>query len=320
MNPDVKICKLLWLGVMAMFFQSGFAELATFEKNPDGFQLTDSIGNTLRFDDYPSRVVTLDSGIVEIFFALEAEDSLVGRTRFAEYPEGVAKIADIGGIIDPNFEKLTEIAADLVLIGRMSANAELLARFAQLDLPVAVLDLGTFDELIEHTEVIGQLLGKAETAEAVLANWSQRLSKLDEQAQRIVTQLEEPPIVLLLYGLDGYYSAGSDTWPDNIFQRAGVRNLASEAASPWPMLSVEAVIADDPDCIMIASSTSQSFDSNTRRYDSIRRKPTALWKALTLDLEKNIKLASPGLFVVNGPRIIDSYQALVLLLGTLIQN
>ncbi|MEM9026728.1 MAG: ABC transporter substrate-binding protein, partial [Verrucomicrobiota bacterium] len=221
MNPDVKICKLLWLSVMAMFFQQGFAGLATFEKNSDGFQLTDSIGNTLEFDDYPSRVVTLDSGIVEIFFALGAEDSLVGRTRFAEFPEGVAKIPDIGGIIDPNFERLAEIDTDLVLVGRMSANAELLARFAQLDLPVAVLDLGTFEELVEHTELIGQLLGKAKTAEALLANWSQQLNRLDGQARRIITQLEEPPTVLLLYGLDGHYSAGSDTWPDNILQRAG---------------------------------------------------------------------------------------------------
>ncbi|MGB0371292.1 MAG: ABC transporter substrate-binding protein [Opitutales bacterium] len=320
MNPDVKICVLFWVIITQLLACSLFADFARIERSSDEIVLVDSMGNSLSFDTSPRRIVSLDSGIVEIFFELDAEGYLVGRTRFADYPAGTAGIEDIGGLIDPNFEKLAVIDPDLILMGRMSANAELLARFSQLGFKVAVLDMDTIEELLVHTELIGSLLGESESARSVLANWDKTLTDLDRQAAKIVASLDGPPTVLLLYGLDGFYSAGSGTWPDAILNRAGVVNLAASAVSPWPMLSAEGIVSGDPDCILVASSTQRSFETNTARHASIVRKPSSVWKALSLDLEEHIQLAPAGLFVVNGPRIIDSYRALVDLLNALPVN
>ena len=141
MNRDVKICIfLVWL---QCFLGSAYlhAVEASLIDEAGVIRLTDSYGSQFVIDKPFERVVSLDSGIVEIIFELGAEDRLVGRSRFADYPEAVSEIENVGGLVDPNLEIIAKIAPDLVFVSRMGLSSLLLERFAALEIPAIVFSI-----------------------------------------------------------------------------------------------------------------------------------------------------------------------------------
>ena len=308
MNRDSLIFKII---ILLLSWSSAFATTADYLEKNGELRVRDSLNRITVFKELPQTIVTLDSGILELLFALGVEDRVVGRSRFADFPKEAEKIPVVGGIVDPNLELLVQIDPDVILLGGLSANGELVGRLEQLNFRVVVFELQTFDELAAHTKLIGTILGNRKEAEALVAEWSTSMDALDARAKAAKSSLKTEPKALLLYGLEGLFSAARNTWPDELFTRAGIRNIAQGAVSRWPQLAAEQVVSGKPDFIIVASSTRLSRMQNRLRRSKIVSNPSGLWKALDMDYEKNLHLLPEGLFVVNGPRIIDSYEALV---------
>lgn len=65
---------------------------------------------------------------MQIIFALGAGNRVVGTTRFVTFPTAATNLPDLGGIIDVNYEQLTALNPDLIIV---QASSERLAKFAQ---------------------------------------------------------------------------------------------------------------------------------------------------------------------------------------------
>jgi iron complex transport system substrate-binding protein len=48
------------------------------------------------------------------------------------------------------------------------------------------------------------------------------------------------------------FTAGPGSFVDDLIRLAGGENVAADADSPWPQLSVEAILLKDPDVIVLA--------------------------------------------------------------------
>ncbi|HSQ34898.1 MAG TPA: ABC transporter substrate-binding protein, partial [Candidatus Binatia bacterium] len=64
---------------------------------------------------FPQRVVSMAPAITEIVFALGKGDTLVGVTKFCDYPPPAAKIRKIGGMLDVSMETLMDLAPEIIL-------------------------------------------------------------------------------------------------------------------------------------------------------------------------------------------------------------
>jgi iron complex transport system substrate-binding protein len=76
-------------------------------------------------DKQAARVVSTSPSMTEIVFALGKGGSLVGRSRFCDFPPEALSIPDVGGFADPSVERILALSPTLVCGERGPAGPQL---------------------------------------------------------------------------------------------------------------------------------------------------------------------------------------------------
>jgi len=183
------------------------------------------------------RVVTLAPSLTDLVLALGAGERLVGVSRFDERPE-VGRLPRVGGFVDPSVEAVLALHPDLVL--------------AQpgLGAPVLLLPLGTVADVLAAERATGKALGLPGQGEALA-----RALEATRERVRGRARAERRVRVLLVYGFEPLVVAGPGGFADELLADAGAVNVAADAASPYPVYSVERAIQARPELILDASDT-----------------------------------------------------------------
>ncbi len=64
----------------------------------------------------PSRVISINPAATEIIFELGCDDKLIAISDFCNYPLKTKNMDKVGGIINPNFERISILKPDLIII------------------------------------------------------------------------------------------------------------------------------------------------------------------------------------------------------------
>jgi ABC-type Fe3+-hydroxamate transport system substrate-binding protein len=64
----------------------------------------------------PHRVVSLVPATTEMLFAMGAGNVVAGVSSYDRYPPEVATLPKLGGLLDPNVERLLALKPDLVIV------------------------------------------------------------------------------------------------------------------------------------------------------------------------------------------------------------
>ncbi len=228
--------------------------------------VTDDYGRTVVVPTQPQRVVSLSPAVTEIMFALGAQDLLVGRTDFCVYPEEATEIPSIGGISNLNIESILSMQPDLVISGSM-VGKKVTDQMDAMGVPmVCVIEKPKFEALYDNITAIGKLVGKEHEADSLNKVLSCELLTLSE-ADAIVTsqplktqnsQLKTPSCYYVVgYGAGGNFTAGGNTFINDIIRMAGGRNIAEDIEG-WSY-SLEALVKEDPDYIIVRREDSAAF-------------------------------------------------------------
>ncbi len=208
----------------------------------------DDRGVTVRLARAPGRIVSLAPNLTEIVFLLGRQDRLVGVTRFCNYPPEAARLPKVGGIVDPDVERIVAARPDLVLCTTDGNPKERVKALEELGIPcfaTAPQDLAAVFRTIEE---VGVLLGVPEKARREAA-------ALRARAARIAGLPGGGPVPRVLFAVSTspVIAAGSGTFMDELVRTAGGVNAASSYSGRYPRLSIEDLIAAAPDVIFIAS-------------------------------------------------------------------
>lgn len=251
----------------------------------DTYEYTDDYQNTVTVPSDPKRIVSLSPAVTEIIFALGKGDLLVGRTDFCQYPEDVSKIESIGGISNLNVEKILALSPDLVISGSMipQKSAE---HLMSLGVPlVCVIEKNRFDGLYENISKIGRLVGRTEAADSLVGQLKREMA--DDQAQYAEKAASVRPSVYYVvgFGASGNFTAGGDTFINDLIGMAGGRNIAA-GVQGWSY-SLEALMSENPDYIIIRREDSATF-CNTKPYtrlDAVKQGRVVAIESATIDLQ-----------------------------------
>ena len=219
----------------------------------------DDYGDTVMVPVQPQRIVSVSPAITEILFALGANERMVGRTDFCLYPEAASAIESIGGISNLNIEKILSLHPDLVISGSMVPE-KTVQHLLSLGVPVAcVIEKSRFDDLYQNILNVGKLVGMADKAEQLNAGLQQRLaSVLDSLGVSHLADDQRPSVYYVVgYGKEGNYTAGGNTFINDIIKMAGGSNVA-EGITGWNF-SLEALMMADPDYVMIRKEDAAAF-------------------------------------------------------------
>lgn len=267
--------------------------------------LTDALGYEFSVSDPPQRVVSLAPNITEVLFALGLGESVVGVTRFCDYPPESAAKVKIGGLIDPNLEKIKALNPDLV-IGFRGNPITILERIRDLGLRLFVLEMGEDLEsvflIIRNTGIVTGCQGQAESLiQAMKDKYAQIQSSL-----RDITH--EPKVFLSLHG-QGLWTCGQGSFLDDLVRKARGINIAGHINRNWLHLNREHLIHEDPEVIIIISRSRQEFTKNKKRMMEER-----YYQKLKAVQTKRIYFLDDNLATRPGPRLIDALDELARLL------
>ena len=244
--------------------------------------VVDDYGRTVEIPANPQRVVSLSPAVTEIIYALGAQDLLVGRTDFCAYPPEAEDIPSIGGISNLNIEKILSLNPDLVISGSM-VGKKITDQMDQMGTPmVCVIEKPRFEALYDNITTIGKLVGKEHEADSLNVLLRDRVSLLNTEH---LTQNTKSCYYVVGFGAGGNFTAGGNTFINDIIRMAGGRNIA-EDIDGWSY-SLEALMKEDPDYIIVRQEDSAAFCSMKpyNRLSAVRNGQVIGIVSGTLDLQ-----------------------------------
>ena len=124
-----------------------------------------------------------DFSLLIHFFALDLDDKIVGVTRYGDYPPQALKKERIGGMIDPNLEKIKSLNPDLI-IGFRGNPLNVLKRMRSLHLPLFVLEMGNnLESVFLIIKKIGVITYREKEAEFLINSLKKKYDKIQANLQ-----------------------------------------------------------------------------------------------------------------------------------------
>lgn len=220
-------------------------------------EVTDSYGNVITIESEPEKVVSVAPNLTEMVYAIDAEDKLVGRSDYCDYPEEVAAIDSVGSITAPDVEKIISLEPDVVIVSTHfeEENAD---KLEEAGIPVVALyEESEVDGVYDIVSTLGEVVNHNEEAAECVAEMKDTIASVEVA----VEGLDAPTVYYVVgYGEYGDYTAGGDTFVGKMLEMAGGDNIAKDI-SGWS-ISLEEIIEADPSIIIINESMKDDFVSS----------------------------------------------------------
>ena len=219
---------------------------------PQAQTVTDVLGYTYTIDPDATveKIVSLTPANTELLVALGLGDKIVGIDAYSD-PTGLDNPAVVGDYNGPSAEAIVALEADIVFAGDklQGQTVETLRSFDLNVLAVEASELAGIDDTIT---IIAAVCGVQEAGE-------QLIEQMQQQRDAIVAKVQDAEAKTVYYALSygeyGDWSAGPGSFIDELITLAGGYNVARDLpdAPAWPQYSLERLVTDDPDVILIPS-------------------------------------------------------------------
>lgn len=191
------------------------------------------------------RVVSLAPSMSEIMLELGATDRLVGMLDGGERPSGLAQVPSVGRFGTLELETLLSLDADLILVTPGSLPDAQQHQLQELGLQYYLGEPRSLEQLAEQFAEIGARVGKAERGRELRARF---LAGLDGLRARYRRQVPVPVFYQIWH--QPLYTIGTRQLIGEALALCGARNVFDDLSLPAPQVSVEAVLAREPQVIL----------------------------------------------------------------------
>ncbi len=282
--------------------------------------IRDDVGRSVSTETPRQRVISLVPGLTETLLALGAGPFLVARTRYDLDPR-LESLPSVGGGLDPSLEALVALEPDLVVAWPDRNARSLGSVLAELGVPVYSAETQTLADYRRHARNLGSLVGKAAAAEALIVDIDASLTDLGIRLAGV-----EAPSVFFVVWHDPPQTAGPGTFPDSLLSMAGARNVFDDAATQWPVVSLEEIVRRQPDYVLVTDAQTESVSvdpgrtvaeggAGTNTSSRVEPGPSFLydtpgWRDLRAVAEGRVLTVDADLFSRPGPRVAEAVRSL----------
>ena len=255
--------------------------------------ITDDLGRKVTISGIPERIVSIAPTNTEILFALGLGDKILGVTTYCDYPPEAMQKEKVGDFSTINMEKVVALNPDLVLAtgGEQEGFVE---QLEGLGITVVALDPDNLDGVLHNIALVGDITRVRDAANILTENLKQRI----EDITSIVKNVSSKPKVFYVVWDEPLMTAGQGTFPDALITLAGGTNLGAAASGRWPTYSLEMLVAQDPEVIVLAA-----HGISAERMESL-----SVWNNLTAVQNGRVYTLDPNVASRAGPRIVDALE------------
>ena len=252
----------------------------------------------------PRRIISTAPSITEILYALGQQDRLVGVTSYCDFPPEAQQKTVIGDFASPNLETILRLRPDLVVL--LSDRGDVREKLRPFHIPLLVLTQNTLSDIFDSIHRLADRIGCADEGRALA-------SRLRAELDRVrAGQSGRPrPRVLFIVSrtpgaLNEIYTVGRDCYIGELIDLAGGDNVFGEARAIYPKVSVEEILARNPDIIIDMSMGGSETAQVAQRVRD-------LWEDFpTISAAKNgrIYALDSDMFIIPGPRVVEAARRL----------
>ena len=260
---------------------------------------TDDLGREVTLEAAPRRVAALTGSYADIWCTAGGRDTLVASASDAwtDFDLGLGEeVANIGGAMGVSVEELLAAAPDLVLAStNIPSNQEMLPALEAAGVDVAFFSVDTFEDYLRMLEVCTGLTGSPEAyqtygeavAEEIEAARARAAAALEEQGPEKVLYIRAAASVIKPKGSSG-------TVLGKMLADLGCINIADQDQSLLEDLSMEAILAADPDKILIVLQGADPEPAKAQLEGEVLSNPA--WQQLTAVREGRVYYMDKDLY------------------------
>lgn len=249
------------------------------------------------------RIVSTAPSITETLFALGLGGRVAGVTTFCNYPEEAQRLPKIGTYIQPNLEVIVSLRPDLVVVENNPIR--LREKLEALGLRVLELRFTSVADIHRSIERLGQVARVPERAEALNRSIRSQL----EEIRRRTAPLPKRSMLFLVgrspNALEGLIAVGRASYLNELIAVAGGANIFRDAPTAYPKVSLEEILARDPEVIVDMGEMART--SGVTEAD--KQRVVRLWErypSLTAVRTRRVFAVASDIFVVPGPRMVEA--------------
>lgn len=281
------------------------------------------------------RIVSLIASATEIVAALGREDALVGRSHECDRPPGVrtlpavtapkfptdgtsydidrrvkAILSEALSVYRVDAERLRALEPDVIVTQTqcevcavsLGDVEDALAEWTGAKPTIVSLSPDSLADVLEDVRTVAAALGVEDRGEAVVDSIRERMAAVGARAAGLAPR----PAIACVEWIEPLMAAGN--WMPELVRMAGGESLFGEPGAHSPWLEWDAVIAADPDVVLVSPC---GFDLERTRSEMGTMEARPGWRALKAVRTGRVALADGvAWFHRPGPRLAESLEIL----------
>jgi iron complex transport system substrate-binding protein len=277
--------------------QQGILTGMPFMANVSSRSFVDDAGRKIYFAKAPTRIVSLAPSVTEMLFAIGAGDQVVGVTPFCNYPPEALKKPKVG-YANPNVESLVALRPDLIVGPNEFLKPDVVLKLDQLKIPMFTLTEKNVEDIFVHIQTLGRMLDRSTAANAVAMELRRQIAEIKQRTEKV------PPVrVLYVLNSQPLITVGPGSFIDQLITLAGGVNVAGKSGVPYPRLSMESVLRDDPEVLVFPVGESEGISESEQQA-------WRQWSTMTAVKRGRLHQISADLLNRPGPRIAQGLELL----------
>lgn len=253
----------------------------------------------------PQRLISLAPSVTETLFALGLGDRVVAVGDYTFWPAEALKKPRVGGLIDPNLERITALRPDLAIL--LPSERDIGTKLAPLGVATLIVHNESLADIETSFRTIAARCGVPDSGEKLAARFHAELQPRPRSAG--ASGAAAPKVLMVVERQAGrlgeLYAAGPGTYLDELLGRLGGKNVFGDAPNLYPQASLEEIVARKPD--LIFELRSDAPDEAARRALIADWQPLATVPAVK---EGRIRVIAGNFTLIPGPRLPQLYRAM----------
>jgi iron complex transport system substrate-binding protein len=258
--------------------------------------VVDDAGRRVTVPAPAKRIISMAPHATELLFAAGGGARVVGVMNYSDYPEAAKAIPLVGSNSQIDMERVLSLKPDLIVVWHTGNTARQIAQLEALGIPIFHSEPRRLAQVAGNIERLGQLLGTQATAQAASSALRKKLAGLEARYGK-----RSPVTVFYQIWDQPLYTLNDAQIASDAIRICGGRNVFGALKVVAPEVSIEAVLAADPEAILAG-----------KRYDPANPglKVWAPYPGMTAVRRGNLITVDGELLTRPGPRTVDGAAAL----------
>jgi iron complex transport system substrate-binding protein len=216
----------------------------------------------------PQRIISIIPSTTEMLFAMGAGPRVIGVGNFDRYPPEALTRAKVGGLIDPDVERIISLKPDLVVV--YGTQTDLRTQLERAKIPMFLYEHAGLADITSTIRGLGTRIGSAKESDALADRIEAEIADIRKRVSG-----RPRPRTLLVFGRDtetlrGIYASGAIGFLHDMLDAAGGTNVFADVKRQSIQTTSELAVARAPEVIIeIGIDTASTSDRNLRAWDSL---------------------------------------------------